>query len=169
MARPTPLGFLIVLTAAAMPSAAASAAGARAGVTPEPGEIVLLREVGARPAYRPAPPGLGLIVDATPNREVHGALGTGELSDADFAAISSGNGASVAGTAAVVERSVGSAMAVGLGTGGVNHEGAVSGGRFGGAISGPIGTVGATTRGIGAQVTGALSRFPLGQKPPGGP
>lgn len=161
--------LVIALSATALLPGVAAAAGSRAGVTPEAGEMVLLREVSARPAYRPKPPGMALIVDPTPNRELHGALGTGELSDADFAAISSGQGAGTVGPAAVVGRTVDAAMAAGLGTGAVKHDGAVSGGSFGGAVSGPLGTVGATTRGIGAQVTGALSQFPLGHKPPGGP
>lgn len=161
--------LFIVLTAAALAPGMASAAGSRSGVTPEAGEMVLLREVSARPAYRPKPPGIGLIVDPTPNRELHGALGTGELSDADFAAISPGQGSGTAGPAAVVGRTVDAAMAAGLATGAVKHDGTVSGGSFGGAVSGPLGTVGATTRGIGAQVSGALSQFPLGHKPPGGP
>ena len=39
------------------------------GVT-QPGEIVLLRDVAARPAYRMAPPGMALIADPKPQREL---------------------------------------------------------------------------------------------------
>ncbi|WP_251275829.1 hypothetical protein, partial [Enterobacter hormaechei] len=40
--------------------AGASASGARQGVKAQAGEIVLLRDVSARPAYRMAPPGMAL-------------------------------------------------------------------------------------------------------------
>ena len=67
-----------------------------------------------------------------------------------------------------MDRTINGAMAAGLGTAGVKH-GATVGDGFGGATSGVLGTVGNTTRGIGSHVTGALSQFPLGQKPGGGP
>lgn len=168
MASPTRINLLPALIVMALLPGVAAAAGSRTGVTPERGEMVLLRDVNARPAYRPAPPSIALIVDPTPTRELHGSLGTGEMSDADFAAISSGQRLGAAGPAAAVEHAVGSAMAAGLGTGAVRQDGALSGDGFRGAVSGPLGTVGATTRGISGHVTGALSQFPLGQKP-GGP
>lgn len=169
MANRLPSTLLVTLAAAALLPGVAFAAGSRVAVQPNPGEMVLLRDVNARPAYRPAPPSVALIVDPTPSRELHGALGTGELSDADFAAISSGNSLGRAGPASMVEHGVGNALASGLGTGAVEHGGAMSGDGFSGAMSGPLGTVGTTTRGIGNHITGALSQFPLGQKPPGGP
>ncbi len=55
--------------------AGASASGARQGVKAQPGEIVLLRDVSARPAYRMAPPGMALIADPKPQREIATALG----------------------------------------------------------------------------------------------
>lgn len=166
-----PPGLVLILATAALAPGLAPAADSRTGVHPRHGEMVLLRDVNARHAYRPAPPSVALIVDPTPNRELHHALGTGELSDADFAAISSGQRLGAAGPASTVERSIGNALGVGLGTGSsrAEHGGAMSGDGFGGAMSGPLGTVGTTTRGIGNHVTGALSQFPLGQKAQGGP
>lgn len=171
MAKRLPLNLLCSLIAAALLPGMAAAAESRTGVHPRHGEMVLLRDVNARHASRPAPPSVALIVNPTPNRELHHALGTGELSDADFAAISSGQRLGAAGPASTVERTVANALGSGLGTGTgrVEHGGAMTGDGFGGATSGPLGAIGTTTRGIGNHVTGALSQFPLGQKPPGGP
>lgn len=168
MSRQFRPSLLCALISAALLPGMAAAAESRTGVHPRHGEMVLLRDVNARNAYRPAPPSVALIVDPRPNRVLHQALGTGELSDADFAAISSGQRLGAAGPASTVERSVGNALGAGLGTGRVEHGGAMSGDGFGGASSGVLGTVGTTTRGIGAQVNGALSQLPFGQTPPGG-
>lgn len=159
------------LVAAALLPAVAAAAESRTGVHPRHGEMVLLRDVNARHAYRPVPPSVALIVDPTPNRVLHHALGTGEMSDADFAAISSGQRLGAAGPASTVGHAVGNALDAGLGSGRgrAEHGGAMTGDGFTGATGGPLGAVGTTTRGIGSHVTGALSQFPLGQKPPGGP
>ena len=78
------------LTALLAAPAVASAADAHVGVHPERGEMVLLRDVNARHAYREAPPSIALIVDPTPNDQLQGVLGQGEMSDDDFAALSSG-------------------------------------------------------------------------------
>jgi len=169
MAKRPLFNQITILIAAALLPGMAAAAEARTGVHPRHGEMVLLRDVNARHAYRPVPPSVALIVDPTPTRELHRALGTGELSDADFAAISSGQSLGAAGPAATVERSIGGALAAGLGTGGVKHGGAMSGDGFGNGASGPLGTVGTTTRGISNQVNSALSQLPFGQKPGGGP
>lgn len=144
----------------------AQASGARQGVKAQPGEIVLLRDVSARPAYRMQPPGMALIADPSPRREVSGALGIGmdELSDADYAGMESGL-ADMAGAAhgqttveRVTEGVVGGTMGRVVGDGG-----ALSGGQLSRAIGGPMGAVGGATRGIGDQVRGALAQFPLGQ------
>ena len=77
------IGLLLVSTVA---SDAAMASGARQGVKAQPGEIVLLRDVSTRPAYRMAPPGMALIADPSPRKELSSALGAGgmsELSDDD--------------------------------------------------------------------------------------
>lgn len=166
--RPAPSVLAALLATFLLPGPA-SAAGSRSGVQPAPGEMVLLRDVNARTAYRPAPPGLALLVDPTPNRELEAGTGTGELGDADFAAISTGQRFGAPGPVATVDRTVEGALAAGPGSGAASQGGMMGGDGFGGAVSGPLGAVGSATRGIGHQVTGALSQFPLGQKPGGGP
>ena len=76
--------------AALLAPVASLAADAHIGVHADHGEMVLLRDVSARPAYRQAPLGIAVIVDPTPTRELQQTLGTGEMSDEDFAALSSG-------------------------------------------------------------------------------
>jgi len=151
---------LALLLALACPLAAA-ASGARQGVKAQPGEIVLLRDVAARPAYRMAPPGMALIADPKPQHEIATALGSGggssgmdELSDDDYAGLGAGQtGRMAAPGGTTVER--------------VTHQ-ALGGNSLGGAMSGPLGAVGNTTRGIGDTVRGALAQFPLGAAPQGG-
>lgn len=151
----------------------AAASGARQGVKPQPGEIVLLRDVSARPAYRMAPPGMALIADPKPQREIAAALGSGgastgmdELSDDDYAGMGAGHTAMVAAPGGTtVERVTQQALSSTLGRGG---DGMV-GSSLGGAMSGPLGAVGNSTRGIGDTVRGALAQFPLqGTAPAGG-
>jgi len=143
--------------------AGASASGARQGVKAQPGEIVLLRDVSARPAYRMAPPGMAIAA----------ALGAGgttngmdELSDEDYAGMGAGQAASVATSGGTtVERVTQQALGGTLGRGG---DGMV-GSNLGGAMSGPLGAVGSSTRGIADTVRGALAQFPLqGTAPAGG-
>ena len=80
----TPIRGLLAMLAVALLSGAAgaSASGARQGVKAQPGEIVLLRDVAARPAYRMAPPGMALIADPKPQREIATALGAGTPANA---------------------------------------------------------------------------------------
>lgn len=159
----------VVAAALLLAPAAAQASGARQGVKQQPGEIGLLRDVSARPAYRPAPPGVALIADPSPRREVSGALGTStgmdELSDDDYASLGSNTGIASSHHQTTVER---------VTTGTVNNtlgrattSGVLSGNTLGRSIGGPMGAVGNATRGIGDQVRGALAQFPLGQ-PAGG-
>ncbi|WP_293705361.1 hypothetical protein [Stenotrophomonas sp. UBA7606] len=155
-------GLLITCTLAGQ----VQASGARQGVKPQPGEIVLLRDVSARPAYRMQPPGMALIADPSPRKELGAALGVGmdELSDDDYAGMDSGLGG-LAGSGhgqTTVERVtqgvVGGTMGRVTGDGG-----ALSGAQLSRAIGGPMGAVGGATRGIGDQVRGALAQFPLSQ------
>jgi len=166
--RNTTVAWLVAVLLLA--PAAAQASGARQGVKAQPGEMVLLRDVSTRPAYRPAPPGVALIADPSPRREVGAALGTStgmdELSDDDYAALGSNTGIAGGHQQTTVER---------VTTGTVNNtlgrattSGVLSGNSLGRSIGGPMGAVGNTTRGIGDQVRGALAQFPLGQ-PAGGP
>lgn len=166
--RATTVAWLLSAAVLLVP-AAVQASGARQGVKQQPGEIVLLRDVSARPAYRPAPPGVALIADPSPRREVDGALGTStgmdELSDDDYASLGSNAGTASPHHPTTVER---------VTTGTVNNtlgrattSGVLSGNSLGRSIGGPMGAVGNATRGIGDQVRGALAQFPLGQ-PTGG-
>nr|WP_295380648.1 hypothetical protein [uncultured Stenotrophomonas sp.] len=125
---------------------------------PQPGEIVLLRDVSARPAYRMAPPGMALIADPKPQREIAAALGSGgsspgmdELSDDDYAGMGAGHTVMVAAPGGTtVERVTQQALGGTLGRGG-------------------DGMVGSSTRGIADTVRGALAQFPLqGTAPAGG-
>lgn len=158
-------GFAVCLALAAFD---AHAAGARTGVQPRHGEMVLLRDVGARHAVRPAPPSIGLIVDPTPNRQLMPALASAELSDADFLALDTGPQTQTApvqgGLAAPMVRTLAGPT---LGGAGRDAVGQTVTGALGGGASGPLGAVGNATRGIGGHVTGALSQLPFGQ-PAGG-
>ena len=153
----------VCLIALAACPPAAHAADAHVGVQAKPGEMVLLRDVSARPAYRPAPPGIALIVDPTPRREINQALDTGELSDEDFAQMSSGQQLQAANLP-IPARMTRQALEGVLGQGGSGQVKGASGVTSAGLVGGS-GAVGQATRGIGAQVTGALSQFPLGGSP----
>lgn len=159
-------GSLALLLVLACPSVA-TASGARQGVKSQPGEIVLLRDVSARTAYRMAPPGMALIADPKPQREIAAALGSSaasggmdELSDDDYAGLGAGQSGGVAAPGGTtVERVTQQALG---GTLGRSGDGMMSGSSLSGAMSGPLGAVGNTTRGIGDTVRGALSQFPMG-------
>lgn len=167
--RKTPSWVWALALAMALPTVA-QASGARQGVKAQPGEMVLLRDVPTRPAYRPAPPGVALIADPSPKREVGQALGTStgmdELSDDDYAALGSNSGAGSVHAPTTIERVTGTTVTHALG--GATDNGVLSGNQLSGAIGGPMGAVGGATRGIADQVRGALAQFPLGQ-PAGGP
>lgn len=159
---------LLTLCLLCMAPYGAEAAGARSGVEPRHGEMVLLRDVNARHAVRPAPPSLAVIADPTPNREIARSLGTGELSDADFAAIDSGHRLQPGAGVAPVGQSAATAVSGSLGTASPERGGLVSGAGINGALSAPLGGVGTSTRGIGRHIDGALSQFPLGATPGNG-
>src|SRR5690554_6088262 len=122
MTRST-LSLLVTVAAFALLPGVAQAADARAGVHARHGEMTLLRDVHARHAYRPAPKGIALIVDPTPNREMNQALGTGEMSDADFAALSSGHTLAQVRPASGIDATVNNAIGASLGTGQTQHAG----------------------------------------------
>lgn len=151
----------------------ASASGARQGVKQQPGEMVLLRDVSTRTAYRQAPPGMALIADPSPKGEIASALGTSngmdELSDDDFAGLGAGqSGMSGHGGTTTVERVTQHALGGAVGRLGQSNGGVISGNQISGALSGPLGAMGNSTRGIGDQVRGALAQFPLGGPAPAG-
>ena len=153
----------VVLCLAGSPSPQARAADAHVGVHPAKGEMVLLRNVSARPAYRPAPPGIALIVNPKPNREINASLGTGEISDDEFAAMSSGHLDANGAPASLPGQMVARAMQGSIGglTGGVG-TGVVSGDGIARGVGGVTGTLGGATRSIAPTITGALSQFPVG-------
>ncbi len=151
---------LPLLTLLLLLPAMASASGARKGVQAKPGEMVLLRDVSARHAVRPKPPGMALLVNPSPKSNIDQTLGTGELSDAEYAAIGSGG---PAGSSPVIAQVTGRALAP---LGGLTATtGAVSGNGIGQALGVPMGAVGNVTRGVGDQVRGALAQFPLVSPP----
>lgn len=149
----------------------ADASGVRRSDRQQPGEIVVIRDVSARQAIRRMPPGMALIVDPRPNREVGGALGLGELSDDEYAGMAAGT--VVARPPTTVEQMTGSVLDTSLG-GVVRSDGVLSGDGMVRTISAPVGMIGGATRGIGDQVRGALSQLPVptqsaaGNPPPGG-
>lgn len=133
------------------------AADAHRAVQPKPGEIVVVRNVGTRPAYRPAPPGQALIANPSPQHELDAALGTGELSEADYAGLDASNAPRAQHT--TVERLVGQTLGSSLGAG----PGARNGTRANGissVMAAPMGAITQSGRGIGSQVQGALSQLP---------
>jgi hypothetical protein len=77
---------LLMLGALLLP-ASVLAADAHQAAKARPGDIVLLRNVSTRLAYRPAPPGMALMVDPSPRPETVRALSTEELSDADYTSL----------------------------------------------------------------------------------
>lgn len=178
---PVPSALLVVLLLAAtspclaqqgrMASGATDApvgAGARDGLKAQPGEMVLIRDVATRPAYRPAPPGIALIANPSPTHEVADALGTddgfAELSDDDFATMGSGSGVAgpspQTGHATTVDRITNGMVTNTMGRV-AGTDGLLSGNNLSQSINGPVGAVGNATRGIGDQVVGALAQFPL--------
>jgi hypothetical protein len=136
-------------------STPAIAADAHKAVEVQHGEIVVLRNVSARPAYRQAPPGMALIVNPSPRHELDGALNTGELSDGDYASL---NATTPAGNRGTHDTTVGRVTRNALG-GSVGAR-ADAGNGFSHLIAAPTGGVGRATGGIGNQVQGALSLLP---------
>lgn len=145
----TAMALLVVF---AMPVAAS---GVRRGDKAQPGEIVLLRNVSTRPAVRMHPPGMALLVDPSPRKEIDHALG--EMSDDEYRDATSGSeavGHGIAGRSGSgrVDGALGAAMGTLVRT-----DGPMPTGRLAGTIGGAVGTA---TRGIDANVRGALAQFP---------
>ncbi len=159
LATPLRPALLLLATLMLLP-AMASASGARKGVHAKPGELVLLRDVSARHAVRPKPPGMALIVNPSPKDNIDQTLGTGELSDAEYAAIGGGR---PTGATPVIAQVTGRALAPLGGLSGTT--GAASGNGMGQALGMPMGAVGNMTRGVGDQVRGALAQFPMVSPP----
>ncbi len=154
----------LVMMSMLLPAWQAKAGDARIGVHPKHGEMVLLRNVDARPAYRPAPPGIALIVDPTPTREVQAVHQAGEMTDADFAAMVGGTTTRTT----EVTQSIGSILGASA-DGNTNTRIDSSGVAGISGLNSPLGAVGGVTGTVGASVRGALSQFPIGGKQGGGP
>ena len=152
---------LLLLLAGAVP-AVALASGARQAVKARHGEMVILRDVSARHAYRTQPPGMAVIVDPSPRRELGQALGTStgmeELDEGDYAGLEAGM-AQREVAATTVSQVTHQALSVGLGRS-LGREGVLSGQRLGGSIGASMGMVGRTTGGIAGQINDALGQFP---------
>lgn len=138
------------------------AAGVSYQVDAQPGDIVVFRNVPARPAARSMPPGKALMINPKPNSEITQGLGAVELSNAGIAGIVAGQGQGANhGIGGLAERVVSDGLGVLTGSGGTASAGGVPTGSLGG-------TVGAATGGIGQSVTGALvgsGVFGAGSKP----
>ena len=147
--------------AALLPATQAVAGDARIGVHAKHGEMVLLRNVNARPAYRSAPPGLALIVDPRPTKEVEIVRQAGELTDADFATIVGGT------TTDAIEHTNTISQTLGVATGAQGGNAKSAAGVS--SLSGPLGAVGGAVSGVGSSVRGALSQLPFGSTRGGGP
>lgn len=156
----------VLLAGVLLAPGAAFAADAHQGVNAEPGELVLLRDVSARHAYRSPPPGMALIVNPSPKAEIDMMLGTGELSDAEYAALGAGSPGPrpITTVEQMTSRAIGGSLA-----GVTSHNGMLSGSGMTDALGGPMGAVGNVTRGVGDQVRGALSQFPLMSSPAAAP
>lgn len=150
----------------------APASGARTSDKANHGEIVLLRNVHARHAYRAQPPGIALIADPSPRRDIDHALGTGELSLDEYAALGAANGTRPVPGPTTIERVTHQALSGPLGVA-AGSNGALPGSGVTGAISGQMGAVHRATGGIADQVRGALSGINMpaatSQPPAGGP
>lgn len=135
-----------LLLGAAWPTAG-HAAGSRAAVEAQPGEIVLLRAVPARHAARTMPPGRALMVNPSPEPELDSGLSQLEIANESYGRVAAGGQGSPGG---VVGGSMSSFMApLGVGTRGGDRTPAPS------AAAG--GAMGAATGSIASQVTGALA------------
>lgn len=160
----TGLEASLLLALVALLPPAALGADAHQGVQARPGEIVLLRNVAARPAYRQAPPGIALIVDPSPRRELTQALDPDELSEADYASLDASSPGD-RGHATTIGNAVGAALGGSVGSGPADNR--VAGNGFSSLVAGPTGAVSRATGNIDNQVRDALSQLPGVTPPPG--
>lgn len=144
--------FVAALLIGTSAFATAQAGDVREGVKAKHGEIVLVRSVPTRTAYRSAPAGMALIVDPSPRKELLGALGNGELSDSEYAAISSGPARQTVSALQTRNRTL-TPNAQGSDGTRVPIQG-VNG-------MSPMGAVGASARAAGEQVRSALGALPI--------
>lgn len=152
---PCPLLPFVALVVLAGAPLAGRAADAHRAVAAKPGDIVLLRTVSTRPAARPAPPGMALMVSPSPQPEILASLGSGELSDQDIAQMGASPSAGAQPQSTVARTLDGMLV---RGNGGTTT---VAGNGMSNTVAAPVGAVGNATRGLTDQVQGALSQLPL--------
>jgi hypothetical protein len=159
----TVAGFIAI----AMVPAISFADGARVAQKAGPGDIVLIRNVAARPAdQNPIAPGMALMVNASPNPQLSNSLSaggnTGEMTDTEIADltanVSSGNG----GSGQSMQRSLTTALGVNTGGSSANAtSNGVSNVVGGPGPAGAAASITDNTRAIGDQVTNAVSQIPM--------
>ncbi|GFZ92456.1 hypothetical protein GCM10011408_10050 [Dyella caseinilytica] len=139
--------------------------GAHVAQKAQPGDIVLIRNVAARPADRnPTAPGLALMVNPSPNPQLSNSLSgsgnTGEMTDTEIADLTAGAISGNGNNGQSTQRSLSTAQ--GVNSGG-NSAGAANNG-VSNLVGGPEGAGGSitdSTRNVGAQVTSAVSQIPM--------
>lgn len=136
----------------------ARAGDARRGAKAQHGEIVLLRTVSTRPATRPQPPGMALLVDPRPNSELNAVLGGGsELNDSQIAALT-------ASPVQAVTHRFGNAITQALSAPSTGSARRVSPDNSAPGMT-PMGAIGPTTRGLGNTVQQAMHAIPVPSSP----
>jgi hypothetical protein len=139
--------------------------GAHVAQKAPPGDIVLIRNVAARPADRnPVAPGMALMVNPSPNPQLANSLAgsgnTGEMTDTEIADLTAGVNSGGGNNGQSMQRSLNTAQ--GVNSGG-NSAGAASNG-VSNLVGGPAGAGGAitdSTRSVSDQVTSAVSQIPM--------
>jgi hypothetical protein len=157
------------VAALALTPLASFADGARVGQKAQPGEIVLLRNVAARPADRdPTAPGMALMVSASPNPQLGNAIsgsGNGEITDQEIDDLTAGIGlgarASGQGSSNQYSFNPGLAQNNGGNSAAAANSNTTNSLTAGGA-GGATGSVVDATRNITDQITGSLSQLPIG-------
>jgi len=123
------------------------AAGSRAAVEAQPGEIVVMRAVPARHAARSMPPGRALLIDPSPNPQLESGLSQLEITSDSYGQVAAGNQGARGG---VVGGAMSSFMSPLVGAKSSGERTPAPKAATGGAMS-------AATKSIGAQVAGALA------------
>lgn len=150
-----------------MPAPAVSFAdGALVGQKAQPGEIVVIRNVAARPADRnPTALDMALMVNTSLNPQLNNAIngsgGSGEITDMEIADLTAGV---VSGNGATGQSSVQRSLNAALGTNTGGNTAGVAGNGISNLMSGSTGSGGSVaenTRNIGDQVTNDVSQIPM--------
>lgn len=155
----------LTLIAVALTANAALAADAHTSDKAKPGEIVLLRKVDMRPATRMAPPGIALIVDPSPKREIGAVLssndeGMVELADADIASVTSNSNIFGSTSDAQMQNNTQGKLNNALGV--TTRDGnLLANGQLSHALNSNFGAIGGVARSTGGMVKNSLGQMPL--------